>query len=325
MAQRGSEQSDRELLRRFAVQRDADAFELLVRRHGPMVLSVCRRMLRDPHAADDAFQATFMLLVRKAASLREPERLGNWLYGVAYRIALRGRLQMAQRVDHEMRTGTQAAIDQQLAVEQLEIQAVLDEELNGLPGKYRDPLILCYLQGKTHAQAARMLGCPVGSMAGRLATAREQLRLRLKRRGVVTSAGLFGAALAASSARCDVPPALIQATVEAAAAAVQAGAAGAASGLAELAHTALAGARTGLAKVLLAALLAVLGGGWLTMQLVPRAAADDRRSAATISPGREIDAGTADEAGLSAAVPSAATPAEINGFDRMSAGYCCGK
>jgi RNA polymerase sigma factor (sigma-70 family) len=314
------------LLRRFTVQRDADAFELLVRRHGPMVLSVCRRMLRDPHAAEDAFQATFLVLVRKAASLRKPELLGNWLYGVAYRIALRGRLQMTRRVDHEMRTPTLPEINQQLEVEQCEMQAVLDEELHALPGKYRDPLVLCYLQGKTHAQAANILGCPVGSMAGRLATAREKLRLRLKRRGVVTSAGLFGAALMASSARCDVPGTLIHATVQAAAsAAVTSSVSAVSSGFSELARSVLGVTRAGLAKIVLAVLLAVLGGGWLTMQLVSRAAAEDRRSAPSISRDSGTAAGPAVGSDSSAPASSPTVSAASSGIDRTHAGYCCGK
>ena len=169
----GVEPSDRELLSRFSAHEDADAFEQLVRRHGPMVLSVCRRMLRDSHAADDAFQATFLVLVRKASSIRRPGLLGNWLYGVAYRIAFRARLQSAQRVDHEMRTSTMPDVDHTHEVERRELQEVLDEELSGLPKAYRDPLVLCYVQGKSHVEAARLLGCPVGSISGRLATARK--------------------------------------------------------------------------------------------------------------------------------------------------------
>ena len=211
-----SESSDESLLRQFSVHGDAQAFEQLVVRHGPMVLGVCRRMLRDSHAADDAFQATFLVLVRRATSLRQPELLGNWLYGVAYRIAARARLQSVRRADHELRFPTMPETNQTQEVERRELQEVLDEELNQLPREYRDPLVLCYLQGKTNAEAAQLLGCPVGSISGKLSAAREKLRSRLKRRGLVASAGLFGASLLTSTARSEVPLPLLRATVDAA-------------------------------------------------------------------------------------------------------------
>lgn len=204
---------DGTLLRKFTDQGDAEAFEQLVLRHGPMVLGVCRRMLRDAHAADDAFQATFLVLVRKAISLRQPELLGNWLYGVAYRIAARARLQTVRRADHEQRFPTMPETNHTQDVERRELQEVLDEELNRLPREHRDLLVLCYLQGKTNVEAARVLGCPPGSISGRLAAARERLRTRLKRRGVVASAALFGTLLLTATARSAVPAPLLQATV----------------------------------------------------------------------------------------------------------------
>ena len=214
-----SEPSDGSLLQQFSVHGDSRAFEQLVVRHGPMVLGVCRRMLRDSHAADDAFQATFLVLVRKATSLRQPELFGNWLYGVAYRIAARARLQAVRRADYERRFPTMPATNQTQEVERRELQEVLDEELNQLPRKYRDPLVLCYLQGKTNAEAAELLGCPVGSVSGKLSAAREKLRSRLKRRGLAASAGLFAASLLSSTARSEVPLPLLRVTVDAAMAA----------------------------------------------------------------------------------------------------------
>lgn len=207
---------DGTLLQNFTDQGDARAFEQLVVRHGPMVLGVCRRMLRDAHAADDAFQATFLVLVRKATTLQQPEQLGNWLYGVAYRIAARARLQSVRRADHELRFSTMPETNHTQDVERRELQEVLDEELNRLPREHRDLLVLCYLQGKTNAEAARMLGYPAGSISGKLATAREKLRSRLKRRGVVASAALFGTLLLSSTARSAVPAPLLRATVDAA-------------------------------------------------------------------------------------------------------------
>jgi polysaccharide biosynthesis/export protein len=213
--------SDGELLRRFATASDAAAFETLVQRHGPMVLGVCRRVLHDTHTAEDAFQATFLVLVRKARAIRRPELLGNWLYGVAYRVASRARTQKTTtpkttRSDHEMWTAVMPNHDATSEIERRELQRLLDEELQRLPSAYRQPLVLCYLQGKTHAEAARLLGWPLGSMASRLATARDKLRARLNRRGLSTSAGLFAAILFANTARASVPRSLVTDTVRAA-------------------------------------------------------------------------------------------------------------
>jgi RNA polymerase sigma factor (sigma-70 family) len=175
--------SDRELLKRFAQRHEEGAFAALVRRHGPMVLSVCRRVLRNGHDAEDAFQATFLVMIEKAQRLRRPELLANWLYGVAYRTALHARQRAARRSEREREAvamSSDPAGDP--SVESRELRRVLDEELLRLPDKYRAPLVLCYLEGKTNEEAARQLGWPSGSMSYRLARGRELLRERLQTR-----------------------------------------------------------------------------------------------------------------------------------------------
>jgi RNA polymerase sigma factor (sigma-70 family) len=199
-------ESDRALLERFTQQRDAEAFAALVRRHGPMVLAVCRRLLRHSHDADDAFQAVFLLLVRKAASLRRPEQLGPWLHGVARRVALKARARGPRRREEPLAESPAAPADDGPIWRDL--RPVLDDAIRSLPAKYRAPVVLCYLEGMTHAEAARHLGCPPGTLATRLSRARDQLRTRLVRRGVTLSAAALGAALA-SRAEGATPPALM--------------------------------------------------------------------------------------------------------------------
>jgi RNA polymerase sigma factor (sigma-70 family) len=206
---------DARLMERFLAQRDEAAFEALLRRHGPMVLGVCRRLLPDPHDTEDAFQATFLVLLRKAHSLRNRQLVANWLYGVAYRTALKARNQAARR-----RAGTRPLVE--VPTEESEsdviwkdLRPVLDEEVQRLPDKYRVPVILCYLEGKTFQEAAQQLGCPAGTVSGRLARARGILRTRLTRRGLGLSAGLLGATLP-QTAEAAVPGPLLNATVRAA-------------------------------------------------------------------------------------------------------------
>src|SRR5262245_50327437 len=179
----GGGHTDALLLEGFLRRREEDAFTALVRRHGPMVLSVCRQVLRDRHDAEDAFQATFLVLVRRAGSIHQPERLGNWLYGVAYRVAARARAVAARRHQRE-RDG----VDLQAPAPAgdaggNDLRPILHEELDRLPEKYRVPVVLCYLEGLTNEEAARQLAWPVGTVKGRLARARDVLRGRLARRG----------------------------------------------------------------------------------------------------------------------------------------------
>ncbi|MFO0960587.1 MAG: sigma-70 family RNA polymerase sigma factor [Isosphaeraceae bacterium] len=171
------------LLDRFLRFEDDTAFEAILSQHGPMVLSVCRRFLRDPHDVEDAFQATFLILVRKASGLRDREALGPWLYGVAYRVAVRARSRTKaygedQSEPADTRTETPGS-----AIERAEAAEALHEELARLAAIYRDPIVLCHLEGLTHDQAAERLDWPVGTVRGRLWRGREKLRERLARRG----------------------------------------------------------------------------------------------------------------------------------------------
>jgi RNA polymerase sigma factor (sigma-70 family) len=188
------EAPDAELLRGFVRRRDEAAFAALVQRHGPTVLTACRRVLRNEHDAEDAFQATFLVLARKAGSVGRPELLGNWLYGVAFRVAMKARSEAARRRAKEAVARSKPFDDGPDAAAWSDVAPVLDEEVNRLPERYRLPFVLCHLQGKTNDEAARLLGCPKGTVLSRLSTAREKLRSRLVRRGVVLSAALVTAA-----------------------------------------------------------------------------------------------------------------------------------
>ena len=215
---------DGELLTRYRTRRDQDAFGSLVRRHGPMVLGVCRRVLRDAHAADDAFQATFLVLAKRADAVRPPDRLAPWLYGVAYRTALKARGRAFRRTRVEREYATEVSNRPPAASEEAaDLLPVIDEQLNALPEKYRTPLVLCALQGLNKAEAAACLGLPEGTVSSRLARAREMLRDRLARRGVVVPLAALctadalqaavPAALAASAAGVASGSALVPATV----------------------------------------------------------------------------------------------------------------
>jgi RNA polymerase sigma factor (sigma-70 family) len=210
--------SDAELLQRFVADRDESAFELLMWRHGAMVLNVCRAVLRDSHEAEDAFQATFLTLARKARSVRSPEALAGWLYQIAHRVALRLHKHSARRLGQE-RTGADlshlvGSADPAAAAAAKELAPLLYAEVDRLPARYRAPVVLCYLEGKTNDEAARRLGWARGTVSGRLARARELLRRRLGARGAALTTGLCAAALPQSAAA--LPPALLSATLKAA-------------------------------------------------------------------------------------------------------------
>jgi RNA polymerase sigma factor (sigma-70 family) len=212
----GADWTDAQLLQRFLGQRDEAAFAALVRRHGPLVLGVCRRVLGNAHDADDAFQATFLVLVRKAPSLRPHTPLGNWLYGVAYRTALKARSRAARRRFKEQQVKPRQPPAAEAAAAWHDVQPLLDQELSKLPDKYRVPVVLCDLEGKTRKEAAGQLRLPEGTVSSRLATARRMLARRLTRRGVTLSGGALAATLS-ESAVVAVPPALADATVQTAA------------------------------------------------------------------------------------------------------------
>ncbi len=208
--------TDAHLLQRFAAHRDEAAFAILVERHGPLVLSVCRRVLGIVQDAEDAFQATFLVLARKAGAIQEPGLLGNWLYGVASRIARKARAGVSKRQMHEKQVRLLPSLQAPAAAEPNDLGPVLDEELARLPEKYRAALVLCYLEGKTNEEAARLLRWPTGTVKGRLARARELLRSRLVRRGLQASALLLAASLTGARARAgQVSAALAQTTARA--------------------------------------------------------------------------------------------------------------
>jgi RNA polymerase sigma factor (sigma-70 family) len=215
------DEGDGELLARFTAQRDDTAFASLVRRHGPMVLGVCRSLLNDSHAADDAFQATFLVLLRRAASLEERPSLGGWLSGVAYRTALKARTSAARRRTREGKAAAMTPTEANHREADPELDAALHEELGRMPEKYRDPLIACYLKGQTTDEAARRLGCPRGTVLSRLARGRDLLRARLSRRGITPATGI--AVALAATAGAAVPSALAGATLKLALALVAGG------------------------------------------------------------------------------------------------------
>jgi RNA polymerase sigma factor (sigma-70 family) len=203
--------SDGELLARFAERHDEGAFEAILRRHGLLVLRVCQRVLRDPSAAEDAFQATFLILLQSTALIRKGESLASWLHGVAYRIAVRART-TAARERSLNRPPLPAPADPLSESSWREARAVIDEELNHLPERYRAPLLLCYFEGHTQEAASRLLGLPKGTLVRRLARGRKLLRARLTRRGVALSTGLLFLLLAEAAA-ARVPTVLVQATL----------------------------------------------------------------------------------------------------------------
>ena len=173
--------SDGKLLRRFILHREQAVFEALVRRHGPRVRAVCRRFLADGDAVEDAYQETFLALLRKAHLLAKPELLACWLYGVAARIGVRLKTNQARRWAHETRIASNKVADPILEVTRRELCAVVTAEVHKLPEKYRAAVLLHYWEGKTSEEVAEQLGCPVGSMSWRLGQGRKLLRERLRR------------------------------------------------------------------------------------------------------------------------------------------------
>jgi RNA polymerase sigma factor (sigma-70 family) len=203
--------TDGELLDRFIREKDQATFEALVRRHGPTVLGVCRRVLGNQQDAEDCFQATFLVLVRRAAAVRSREVVGSWLYGVAYRTALGAKRAMARRRAKELK-----AMPRMEAEKDPDLTEVLDEELSRLPEHYKSVVILADLEGRNRREVAEELGLAEGTVASRLARGRAILAGRLTRRGVTLSGAGLAGALSGHAASAGVPAALASVTVKAA-------------------------------------------------------------------------------------------------------------
>jgi RNA polymerase sigma factor (sigma-70 family) len=187
---------DSDLIAQFVTGEEAKeaAFRILIHRHGPMVLGVCRRVLGDEHAAEDAFQSTFIVFVKKAGGLRDGNRLTNWLYGVALRVAKKERTKAARRRRFERQAAGHAR-EPDPAIGRTELRSVIDEEIRRLPERYRLPLVLCHLHGLRHDEVAQRLGCPVGTIESRLSRARARLRDRLSDRGLAPTASVIAGIL----------------------------------------------------------------------------------------------------------------------------------
>jgi RNA polymerase sigma factor (sigma-70 family) len=256
--------SDAQLLEHFLGGRREAAFEAMLRRHGPMVWAVCRRVLRHAQDAEDAFQATFLVLVRKAGAIRRPNLLGNWLYGVAYRTALHARSAAGRRLEKERHA---ARPEVQEEDPWRELRAVLDRELSRLPDHYRVAVVLCDLEGKTYKEAARQAGCPEGTLAARLSRGRALLARRLARQGLTLSGPAAVAALAQVPAGAGPAAALLAATTRAAALAGSGGTAAAgvistqASGLAEGVLRVMFLTKLKIAALVVVAVVGLLGTG----------------------------------------------------------------
>lgn len=255
---------DDQLVDRFVNHGDGTAFATLVQRHGPMVRSVCQRELRDLNDVDDAFQATFLVFVRKANTLGQRERVAGWLHGVALRIARKARVQSVRR-HAAQKPLPELAVPSHLGnLAWRDLRPVLDQEIERLPSKYREPFVLCYLEGLTYSAAAQHLKVPPGTVCGRLDRARDLLRARLARRGLTLTTSMLGALLSKNAVSAGIPPLLLHATIEASLSFGGLGA-GAVSGKAILlAHAVLRSllwSKMKYVACLVIASLAILGGG----------------------------------------------------------------
>jgi RNA polymerase sigma factor (sigma-70 family) len=276
--------TDGQLLERFVASREPAALEALVRRHAPMVWGVCRRVLGNHHDAEDAFQAAFLVLVRKGASVYPRARIGNWLYGVAHQTALKARANSAQRKAREKSVTEMpepAAKDPDCWND---LQPELDQEVSRLPEKYRAVIVLCELEGRTLREASAQLGCPEGTVASRLSRARTLLAKRLVRRGSGAPATAVAAALSQNAASASVPSALLSFTIKVAVsvAAGQTAATGAVSGtVAALTNGVIRGILLGKLKALTSALFVTAAIALGTSGLMHRSQAAGRADAAT--------------------------------------------
>ena len=208
--------TDRELLDHYVHDQDPSAFRDLVLRYGSAVHRVCRDVLKDIHEAEDAFQATFLVLARRAPEIQEPDALGGWLRGVAYRVATRSRRRAARRGEVEKVRAERSPEEPAVMPDEpaCELRELVGDELTRLPDDYRRPIVLCYLDGLTHQEAARRLDWPVGTVKVRLVRGRRMLRERLNRRGVALGSGLL-LMLPTSRRACAVTEPLMESTARA--------------------------------------------------------------------------------------------------------------
>jgi RNA polymerase sigma factor (sigma-70 family) len=212
--------TDGQLLERFVSRREEAAFEALLQRHGAMVLGVCQRILHHSQDAEDAFQATFLVLIRKADSIGKQESVSSWLHGVAYRTALKARAEAAKRWDHERQVRQMQSRDPTIEVIWRELGPLLDEEIERLPAKYRLPFVSCYLEGKTYEEVSQELGCSRWTIATRLSRARARLRRRLAGRGLALTAGGLETVLSQQAVSAGISATLAAATLRSASAVV---------------------------------------------------------------------------------------------------------
>jgi RNA polymerase sigma factor (sigma-70 family) len=280
--------TDAQLLERFLRGREEEAFAALVRRHGPMVLGVCHRLLGHAQDAEDAFQATFLVLARKAASVVPPGMVGNWLYGVACRTARKAKAAVVRRRGRERQVGEMPEPAMTPVEAWAELRPLLDRELERLPEKYRAPVVLCDLEGNTYREAALRLGWPEGTVSTRLTHARSLLARRLARCGLGLSGAALASALMCPAAVACVPGPLASSTAKAATlfAAGGAGAGAVPAAVSTLAEGVLKTMLFAKVRIVLAVVLAlaVLGVGGLTY----RTLADDKPGA------KKEDAGKSD-------------------------------
>jgi RNA polymerase sigma factor (sigma-70 family) len=265
---------DRELLERFIARHDEAAFAALVRRHGAMVLGVCRRVLKDAHEAEDTFQATFLVLAQKADSVRRRESLASWLYAVAYHLAVRARANAARRASLPAKAPERRVADPLAEISGRELLQILDEEVRRLPENLRAPVLLCYLEAHTQDEAARQLGWTEGTLRGRLERGRERLRRRLARRGFTLPGALLAAVLSQDATGASVSPALAAATARTATASLTGPAVAGATqariaALVEESMRAGAVGRVKLLALLLAACVAAAATGALVSRPLP--------------------------------------------------------
>jgi RNA polymerase sigma factor (sigma-70 family) len=280
------ELTDAHLLERFTTRHEEAAFATLVQRYGPMVLGVCRRILHNVHDAEDAFQATFLIFVRKAATIGKREALGCWLHRVALRTALRAKANAANRRMHERQVKNMRQTDFVATVVWNDLRPVLDEEVERLPEKLRVPFVLCYLEGKTYEQAAQQLRCRPGTLSRRLAQARELLRIRLTRRGLALPAGVLGAALSRHAAPAALSAPLAASTIKAALSSAAGNAATAAGVSTHVAALVEGGLRAMFATKLkiATALLLVIGTATLGVGTLTHPALAQRQTEETLLP-----------------------------------------